>query len=241
MAFGKWIGGALGWSLGGPIGGLVGFAVGSLFDKSSAQVVDAQGNAIPTRTGDFNMSLVILSAAVMKADGKAMKSELDYVKGFFSQQFGEAASAEYLRVLKEVLEKDIPLQEVCTQIAGFMALPMRLQLLHYLFGIAKADGHVHTKEVETIELIAKYMRIPTADYESIRSMFYKEVGGAYTMLEIDASASDDEVKKAYKRMAVRYHPDKVAALGEEIQKGATEKFQSIQAAYEQIKKERGLK
>ena len=239
MSFGKWIGGALGWSLGGPIGGLVGFAVGSLFDKSSAQVQD--GTGMPTRSGDFNMSLVILSAAVMKADGKAMKSELDYVRGFFAQQFGEEAASEYLRVLKDVLEKDIPLQEVCTQIAGFMALPMRLQLLHYLFGIAKADGHVHTKEVETIELIAKYMRIPTADYESIRSMFYKEVGGAYTMLEIEASASDDEVKKAYKRMAVRYHPDKVAALGEEIQKGATEKFQSILAAYEQIKKERGLK
>jgi DnaJ like chaperone protein len=239
MSFGKWIGGALGWSLGGPIGGLVGFAVGSLFDKSSAQV--QIGTGMPTRSGDFNMSLVILSAAVMKADGKAMKSELDYVRGFFAQQFGEEAASEYLRVLKDVLEKDIPLQEVCTQIAGFMALPMRLQLLHYLFGIAKADGHVHTKEVETIELIARYMRIPTADYESIRSMFYKEVGGAYTMLEIDASASDDEVKKAYKRMAVRYHPDKVAALGEEIQKGATEKFQSILAAYEQIKKERGLK
>jgi len=241
MSFGKWIGGALGWSLGGPIGGLMGFAVGSLFDKSSAQVVNGPGGHMQTQSGDFNMSLVILSAAVMKADGKTMKSELDYVKGFFTQQFGEHLANEYLRRLKEVLEKDIPLQEVCTQIAGFMALPMRLQLLHYLFGIAKADGHVHKSEVETIELIAKYMRIPSADYESIRSMFHKEVGGSYKILEVESSASDDEVKKAYRRMALRYHPDKVAQLGEEIQRGATEKFQSIQEAYEQIKKDRGFK
>lgn len=242
MSFGKWIGGALGWSLGGPIGALLGFAVGSFFDNSQVSVETTGGVRMDqTKAGDFNMSLVILSAAVMKADGKAMKSELDYVKGFFAQQFGSQAATEYLKVLNDVLKKDIPLQEVCTQIVGFMALAMRLQLLHYLFGIAKADGHVHGSEVEVIERIAQYLRIPTADFLSIKNMFHKEVGSAYKILEIESKASDEDVKKAYRRMAVRYHPDKVAQLGEEIQNGAKEKFQSIQEAYEQIKKERGMK
>jgi len=175
----------------------------------------------------------------MKADGKVLKSELRYVKSFFKSQFGSRAP-EYLELLNGLLKKDIPLQNVCVQIRSQMQLAMRLQLLHYLFGIAKSDGNVHSSEVDKIRTIANYMSIPRADFESIRAMFYKEVGSAYKILEIDKSATDTEVKKAYRRMAKRYHPDKVSQLGPEVQKGATEKFQKIQEAYEQISKERGM-
>ena len=60
------------------------------------------------------------------------------------------------------------------------------------------------------------------------------------MLEIDRSATDDEVKKAYRKMAMKYHPDRVATLGEEVKKSATEKFQAVAAAYDAIKEERGI-
>jgi len=246
MSFGKWIGGALGWSLGGPIGAFLGFALGSLFDNTSAVASDGSGASghmrrPSTQQGDFNISLVILSAAVMKADGKTLKSELIYVKQFMNQQFGSKASAQYVKMLGDILKKDIPLVEVSTQIGQYMAMPMKLQLLHYLYGIAKSDGHVHSSEVEVITKIASYMRIPTADQDSIKNMFYQEVNSSYKILEVDAGATDDEVKKAYRRMAKRFHPDKVSTLGEEVRQGAEEKFKKIQEAYEQLKKERGMK
>ena len=117
---------------------------------------------------------------------------------------------------------------------------MRLQLLHYLFGLAKSDGQVDGLEATAIRRIALDLGISEKDYESIQAMFYKDVAHAYKVLEIDHTASDDEIKKAYRRMAVKYHPDKVRDLGEAHQKAAQEKFIKVQEAYEAIKKERGM-
>ena len=72
-------------------------------------------------------------------------------------------------------------------------------------------------------------------------MFYRNVDSDYKILGINSNATDDELKKAYRKMAIKFHPDKVATMGEEYVKGAKEKFQQIQEAYEAIKKERGLK
>lgn len=247
MAFGKWIGGGLGWVLGGPLGALAGFAVGSMFDRATGTVPDeGQGQGqrrnfrYRTTPDDFSMSLLVLSAAVMKADGKVLKSELNYVKQFFSKQFGAAYTSSQMKGLQELLKKEIPLRQVCMQIKHNMEHPLRLQLLHYLYGISKADGHVHASEVKVIEQIAYYLGISAKDMASIKAMFYKETGSAYKILEVQKSASDAEVKKAYRRMAVKHHPDKVSHLGEEFQKAAKEKFQKVQEAYESIKKERGM-
>ena len=146
-----------------------------------------------------------------------------------------------MKILQEILKKEIPVRDVCQQIRNNMEHPMRLQLLHYLFGLSKADGHVHATEVEVIRNIANYMGISQVDFKSIEAMFYKDINSAYTVLEISSNANDDDVKKAYRKMALKYHPDKVSSLGVEFQKGATEKFQKVQDAYDQIKKERGIK
>lgn len=242
--FGKWIGGGLGWALGGPIGALLGYALGSVVDRARVDIDDSTGAGrqarYTTSSGDFGMSLLILSAAVMKADGKVMKSELNYVKTFLNKQFGPGKTAEFMRVLQELLKKDISTRNVCMQIRYNMQHPLRLQLLHFLFGIAKADGYVDKKEVDTIHSISSYMGISAKDFESIKAMFWKDTDSAFKILEIDKSASDSEVKKAYRKMAIKYHPDKVSQLGEDVQKAAKEKFQSVQEAYEQIKKERGI-
>jgi len=186
------------------------------------------------------MSLLVLSAAVMKADGKVLKSELDYVKKFFTQQFGTQNTASQMKVLQELLKKDIPVRQICEQIRYNMEHPLRLQLLHYLYGISKADGHVDKTEVEIIEQIAYYLGISGKDMASIKAMFYKETASAYKILEIEKGATDSEVKKAYRRMAVKHHPDKVSHLGDEFRKAAKEKFLMVQEAYENIKKERGM-
>ncbi len=240
--FGKWIGGGLGWAIGGPIGAIFGFAIGSMVDgsgnvHSSRSPYSRSGRST---TGGYVSSLLVLVAATMKADGKVLKSELDYVKKFLVHNFGQESAAEAISILKDILKQEIPVTEVCLQIKQNMNYSSRLQLIHFLFGIANADGHVDERELKLIEQICVAMGINTPDIESIKAMFVKDTGYAYKILEISKDASDDDVKKAYRRMAMKYHPDKVNYLGEDFQKTAKEKFQKVGEAYEQIKKERNM-
>jgi DnaJ like chaperone protein len=237
--FGKWIGGGLGWAFMGPLGGLLGFAIGSMFDKAQGTTFEE----IPGRTqgGDVVASLLVLTAAMMKADGKVLKSELNYVKNFLVQQFGTEAAKQHLITLKVLLEKDIPVQDVAAQIKMYMDYSSRLQLLHYLWGIAAADNDIAPEEVRLIELISSYMGISGADHDSIKAMFVEDTDSAYKILEISPDASDAEVKKAFRDMALKYHPDRVSHLGDDLKKAAEEKFKKVNEAYEKIKKERGIK
>ena len=243
--YGKWLGGGLGWVLGGPIGGLIGFAFGSLLDE--AEVTVQRGEfATPERrqntgTGDFSVSLLVLSAAVMKADGATLKSELEFVREFFTRQFGREKAKEQMLLLREILGKNIPLRDVCLQIRQYMPMAGRLQLIHYLFGLAKADGKIEKAEMDTIRDISGYLGLNQADYDSLKAMYYRDSGAFYRILEITESASNEEVKKAYRRMAVKFHPDKVASMGEDVQKAAKEKFQMLHQAYEGICHERGIR
>lgn len=242
--YGKWIGAGLGWAFGGPIGAAIGFGVGSLFSGHSSETRERETTYTETkdtRRNDFITALLVLSASIMKADGKVMKSELDFVKTFLKNNFGQATAEEAISILKDLLHKDIPLQDVCIQINANTQHQARLQLLHYMFGIAQADGHVCEAEVNKIEQIATYLNISTSDISSIKAMFYKDVNSAYKVLGIDKTATIAEIKKAYRKMAIEHHPDKLEHLGEDIRKGAEEKFREINTAYEQLKKERQFK
>lgn len=230
------IGGGLGWVLGGPVGGIIGMAIGAMFPDTET----LRQTTTKTTPGDYAMSLLVLIAAVMKADGRVMKSELDYVKRFLIQNFGTDGAQEALTLLKDMLNQEIPVHDVCRQIASHVDYSSRLQLLHFLFGLANADGRFVPAEEQLITLIARSMGITERDMESVNSMFKDTREDLYKILEIDSSASDEEVKKAYRRMAAKYHPDKVAYLGEDVKKAANEKFQKLNAAYEKIKKERGM-
>lgn len=240
--FGKWIGGGLGWAVGGPIGAIVGFVIGSIVDGGTEQLKlgGTTGYSGRTTTGGYVMSLLVLVAAVMKADGKVLKSELDYVKKFMFHNFGEASAQESVKLLRDLLKQNIPVNEVCRQIRQNMNYSARLQLLHFLFGIALADGRVEEQERLLIAHIALEMGIAQSDFESIQAMFIRNVNADYKILEIEPSASDEDLKKAYRRMAMKYHPDKVSHLGDDFQKAANEKFQMVNKAYENIKKERKI-
>ena len=239
--FGKWIGLGLGWALGGPIGGILGLAVGSIFDTGSdsrtgQRRVYGGGNL----RGDYAASLLVLVAAVMKADGRVMKSELDYVKSYFRTRFGEETASEALILLRDILKQDIPLRDVTRQLNQRLDYSYRLEMLHFLFGIASADAGISDSEKELIRRIAGYLNITESDMDSIQAMFITRTDAAYKILEIDPEAGDEEVKKAYRRMAMKYHPDKVSHLGDDFKKVAQEKFRKVKEAYDQIKKERNL-
>jgi DnaJ like chaperone protein len=235
--FGKWIGAGLGWAFGGPLGAILGFAVGSFVDATRVEVKHGERTTTP---GDFVASLLVLVAAIMKADGKVVRSELDYVKRYFVQAFGTAAASEALQMLRDILNQNINVSEISQQIRHRMDYSSRLQLLHFLYGIANADGRIDPSELKLIEQIAYYLGISSADSGSIKNMFIKSTESAYIILGVDRTATDEEIKKAYRKLAVKYHPDKVNYLGEDIRKKAKEKFQQVNEAYEAIKKERGI-
>ena len=240
-SFGKWIGGGLGWALGGPMGALIGFTLGSMFDGTQF----SGGTAMSTNNtteGDFKMSLLVLMACIMKADGRVDKSELAVVKKFLITNFGEQGALDALQILKSLLDQNIDESEVAMQISQNLNYSSKLELLHLLFNIAYADGEVVASELATIQRISTIFRIDRLDFESVKAPYMKLVDRdwAYKSLEIEPTATNEEIKKAYRNMAKKYHPDKVMDLGEDVKKSATEKFRSINEAYENLKTQRGM-
>lgn len=245
----KLLGGGLGFAFGGPLGAILGFFLGSAADALADEEVEPQRTAggshkhADAREGDFQLSLLVLAAMVIKSDGRTEQRELDFVRDQFIQMFGTEKANESFRLFKELVRKDMQPKPVCDQIRRHMAYAGRLQLVHFLFNIAKSDGHVNQAEVRFIAELAGYLYVSQQDFNSIAALFQVRedpVKSAYAVLEIPVSATDEEVKKAYRRMAMKHHPDKVANLGEDAQRGAREKFLGIQEAYERIAKVRGM-
>ena len=201
----------------------------------------SQGGYTATQQrNSFMVSLLVLSSAVIRADGKTLQAELDYVRNFVRSNFGEAATYQAMTILNDLNAKQVNIYEVGSQIASYMNYSQRLQLFDYLTRLAVADGEFSKSEKDVLEAIASAIRINSSDAASIIAMFYKDTDSAYAVLEISPNATDEEVKSAYRRMAMKNHPDKVSTLGPEVQKAAQEKFQKIQEAYETIKKQRGM-
>lgn len=282
--WGKLILGGLGWTLGGPIGAIIGVLIGRVFDKEDTEHITDGGNRNnsggeykgynssgynsgsnnrKTSQSDFLMVLMVLSAAVMKADGKVLKSELDEVKAFLRKNFTEEEGKEALQMLKKLLQTNFNYREVCMQVRVRLNYSGKLELLHLLFKISYADGDIAQSELNIIYEMSSLMAISRADFDSVRYAYvnYKRSssggysGGssssdssssmtlaeAYKILQIESTVTDEEVKKAYRRMAMKYHPDKVNNLGEEVKKSATEKFKTIGEAYNKIKIARNMK
>ena len=235
--YAKWIGGGLGLAFGGPIGGILGFMFGSMVGGGTSL---SGGQLGQTKAGDFNVSLLILTAAVMKADGRVTRSELEYVKKFISNNFGAERAPQYIKILGDLIKQDYNLQDVGFQIKQYMDYSSRLMLLQFMFGISMSDGKSHESEISVIKTIASYLGISNIDYASIKAMFIKDTNSAYKILEVSADATNDEIKKAYRELAKKYHPDKVSHLGEEIKKAAEVKITELNAAYDAVKAERGM-
>ena len=259
MSVSKWIGASLGWSFGGPIGAIIGLALGSIVDglagnKANPLLGERQtrsnrtyktrrpkhGQRPQTQSGDFEVSLLVLASIIIKADNHQDQRELDFVRQQFTSMYGKQRANHAFKLFKSISKQQISTRQVCLQIKQMMDHSSRLQLLHFLFGIAKADTHVSEIEIRQIYTISGYLGISSKDFESIKSMFYNSKESAYKILEIPKTATINEIKAAYRKMAKKYHPDKVIHLGKEHQKGAEEKFRQVQEAYETIQKEKGF-
>lgn len=239
----KWFGAIIGYLFFRLPGAVLGFLVGSLVEnlRSNGDSVVRGFGRTAVEPADFELNLLSLCSVVIKADERVTREELDYVRQYFLSTYGKEKANAIFRTFNEVIKKqEISTVQICDYMNQRTRYEVRLQLVHFLFGIAQADGQVSQSEVDKLREIAGYLRLGANDFESIKAMFLKSADTAYTILEIDRSASNDEVKKAYRTMAKKYHPDRVNTQDEAIRKGAEEKFKQVQLAYEQIQKERGL-
>ncbi len=247
MGLGKWILGGLGFTLGGPLGAVIGWLIGSMFEGGSEAIPEggerrtANGSRRPTQ-GDIRISILVLMSCVMKADGHVRRDELNIAKRFLLQQYGEEGAKEALQILKKLLEQNINYVEIAAQIRQYVNYSTRLEIVHLLLELAFADHVYASQEEYVISRTSDALGVSQADYRSLLALYgkQKDPNWAYQALEIEPSATDDEVKKAYRRMAMKYHPDKVASAGEDMKQKATEKFRAINEAYEYIKTLRGI-
>lgn len=196
-----------------------------------------------SRRFDFIKALLILIAAMMKADGNVKRVELDYVKARLVALLGYDEAKNAILQLRDILKSNNNLYNAMIQIRTVVDYHSRLEIINILYGIAKADGVVSADELALIRNIAAGIGLSSADTESIIGTYASpgNIDASYKVLEITPEATDDEVKKAYRTMAMKFHPDKVAGLGDEVVKNAEERFRKVQEAYETIKRARGIK
>ena len=276
MAAGKWIGGFIGWMAGGPLGALAGYLVGSLFDSmldgvntpensgtwgagsQRQQTYEAYNEAYQQayrqrmqqgQRNSFLFSLLVLASYIIKADGKAMHSEMELVREMLRQNFGNDAVSQGNEILNRLFDEQKregwqqfkqTVRQCCGQINQQMDYSQRLQLLDFLVMVAKADGSVPQSEVAALKECAQWMGLRSSEVDSMLHLSGNTLEDAYKVLGVSPNATDDEVKRAYRRLALEHHPDKVAALGEDVRRAAEKKFQEINAAKERIWKARGL-
>lgn len=267
MAIGKWIGGFLGWMTAGPIGALAGIVLGSLFETMlddvntpqnsgtfgfgserdtvfSQQQRQAQGDR-----NSFFFSLLVLASYIIKADGKAMHSEMELVRQMLRKNFGEQSVAEGNEVLRRLFAEQerqgwsqfkVTVRQCCEQIDHNMTYAQRLLLLNFLAMVAQADGHLPQSEMTALRECAQWLGIQAAELDSMLNLGHDDLESAYKVLGVKSSATNEELKRAYRRLALEHHPDKVAALGEDVRRAAEKKFQEINAAKDRIWKARGM-
>lgn len=226
---GKAWGGILGLMFAGPLGAIAGVYLGSSLDK---------GKETMDQKSVFQINLLSILSYVAKADGHIDPREVQTIIEIFRQfGYGSHQISIIERTLEFALKQDIDLKETCENFSKASRYEERLMLLRVVYLVAKADGVIHSSEKTAIEAIVAYLQISEGDYISLQGEFGKSVDCHYQTLGLKRGVTKQEVKRAYRKLALKHHPDRVAHLGEEYKKIATEDFKKISEAYEKVLQE----
>lgn len=248
---GKIIGGTMGLFLGGPLGLIAGVAFGNLFD-SAGRTRDERFTASPIDQTQmvFFVGAFSMLAKMVTSDGSMVAQERAKVEEFISKDlrlFGQERQAA-INVFNAALTSHGTFDEFALQFyQNFASERSILELLmDVLVRVAAADGTISSPEMALLNSAAKIFRIPQSLLASIINRYSQGIASpskAYSVLQLTPNATDEEVKKSYRKLSIEFHPDTIASKGlpEEFTRFATEKFRAIQDAYESIKKERGMK
>lgn len=261
MGIGKWIAGYLGWVVLGPLGGILAFAIGSLFEPSSStssssklcdgQSDDASGKPDQSQgnRNSFLLSMLVTAAYIIRADGKVLPSETEFVRNFLRENFGNDAAEQGNDILQRIFDEEKKMgynafqrtiKQTCNEVPRFLDYSGRLQLLSFLVMITQADEDIDDTEIKALRDIAAWMQMDGSEVDSLLHLEGDSIEDAYKVMGVSPSATDEELKAAYRRLALEHHPDRVANLGEDVRRAAEKKFQEINAAKERLWKARGL-
>ena len=199
----------------------------------------------------FLFSFLALASYIIRADGKVMHSEMELLRNFLRQNFGAIAVKQGDDIVLKLFEQQkqmgwqrfqSTIQQACFEIRSQMAYPERLQLLNFLVIMAQVDGHVVTEEINVLKEVAINLGLSATDVDSMLNLkdSSSSLEAAYRVLGVSPSATNEEVKNAYRQMALKHHPDKVSTLGDDVRKAAQKKFQEINNAKDLIYKARGI-
>ena len=237
--WGKILGGAAGFALGGPLGALIGAVAGHAVDTMRRP----RGEAA-TRSIAFTIAVIALGAKMAKADGVVTRDEVEAFKRVFRIPADEVKNVG--KVFNQARRDSKGFEPYARQIAGmFPENPAVLEeLLYCLAFIARADGHVHPNEVEFLQKVAEIFGLDDAAFERVTAM--RADGGTadpYSVLGVKREMSNDALKKAYRKLVRENHPDRLTAQGmpEEFVQVANERLAAINAAWDRIGAERGIK
>ena len=236
-ALGYWLGGIFNWDISSVAGGLIGFIAGTIVD--SFEIFTRQKDKKPLM-GDFANSLLMLIAAVMKADGPIVKSELEYVKQFLKQNFGERDAIKALSLLNNMRKLKIQPEEATNYVNRHLDQSSKLQLIHFLYNLASIDGNMSDAEQKLLKTISYSLKVNLSEDRTVGwvDVQEKEKLMAYAIMGVSRTDSIIDIKKAYRTLANKYHPDKVAFLEDSQKKNASDQFQRLTGAYEIIKKDK---
>lgn len=240
----------IGFAFGGTFGALAGYFLGSFLES-----------LIPKKKGipeTVLYGITSLSVILMKSDSSIMRSELYLFRDFMLNNFGKTAAAKAIDIFQEIKDEIISIEESCEQLNKILNYTEKTEILRYLFQLAYVDGNLNQAELSVLQSISYKFNINQQDFLYIKNTFFyynrqqssyekRSTSSQYTSLENDyailgvsSSDSNEDIKKAYRKLAIENHPDKIEHLGEMARKKAEENFKKINQAYQRIKKHRGL-
>lgn len=200
---------------------------------------------IDTQTNDHNKFIELftrISAHLMKVDGRVDPVEVQTFKNFFITHFNfQGSSLLWVEdLLKKELSQQHNLDELIDEINDNFNYDTKIVLLELLHQIAYSDFDYSSVEESLVKKISDALGIRSQDYQYIYNRYQKGASVSdknkyYTILGVKKGASQDEIKKAYRSLIKKYHPDVVAHLGDEFKKVNEKKARELTEAYDALK------